>query len=110
MIRRAFIKLLGGSAVAWPLVARGQARLPTVGVLALGNPPVEPFLKGLAEGLRAAGYGEDRIRLEVQTAGGVASRLPQLANELVRGKVDVIVAYQTPAATAAKQATSDIPI
>jgi putative ABC transport system substrate-binding protein len=110
MIRRAFIKLLGGSVVGWPLVARAQARLPTVGVLALGNPPVEPFVKGLAEGLLAAGYGEDRIRLEMQTAEGVASRLPQLANELVRRKVDVIVAYQTPAATAAKQATSDIPI
>jgi putative ABC transport system substrate-binding protein len=110
MIRRAFIKLLGGSVVAWPLVARAQARVPTVGVLALGNPPVEPFVKGLVEGLLAIGYGEDRIRLEVQTAGGVASRLPQLANDLVRRKVDVIVAYQTPAATAAKQATSDIPI
>jgi putative tryptophan/tyrosine transport system substrate-binding protein len=110
MIRRAFIKLLCGSAVAWPFAARAQARVPTVGVLALGNPPVEPFVKGLGDGLLAAGYGEDRIRLEVQTAGGVASRLPQLADELVRRKVDVIVAYQTPAATAAKQATGNIPI
>jgi putative ABC transport system substrate-binding protein len=110
MIRRAFLKLLGGSVVAWPVVARAQARLPTVGVLALGNPPVEPFVKGLREGLLAIGYGEDRIRLEVQSAAGVASRLPQLAGELVGRKVDVIVAYQTPAATAAKQATGDIPI
>ena len=81
-----------------------------VGVLALGNPPVEPFVKGLRDGLRAIGYSDDRIRLEVQTAGGVASRLPQLADELVGRKVDVIVAYQTPAATAAKQATGTIPI
>jgi putative ABC transport system substrate-binding protein len=110
MIRRAFIKLLCGSAVAWPLAARAQPRVPTVGVLALGNPPVEPFVKGLRDGLLAAGYGEDRIRLEVLTAGGVAGRLPQLAHELVRHKVDVIVAFQTPAATAAKQATSNIPI
>jgi putative ABC transport system substrate-binding protein len=71
---------------------------------------VDPFVKGLRDGLLAAGYGEDRIRLEVQTAGGVASRLPQLADELVRRKVDVIVAFQTPAATAAKQATGKIPI
>jgi putative ABC transport system substrate-binding protein len=71
---------------------------------------VDPFVKGLRDGLLAAGYGEDRIRLEVLTAGGVAGRLPQLANELVGHKVDVIVAYQTPAATAAKQATSNIPI
>jgi putative ABC transport system substrate-binding protein len=81
-----------------------------VGVLALGNPPVEPFVKGLRDGLRAIGYSDDRIRLDVQTAGGNAGRLPELANELVRLKVDVIVAYQTPAATAAKQATGDIPI
>jgi putative ABC transport system substrate-binding protein len=71
---------------------------------------VEPFVKGLRDALLAAGYGEDRIRLEVLTAGGVAGRLPQLAHELVRQKVDVIVAFQTPAATAAKQATRDIPI
>jgi putative ABC transport system substrate-binding protein len=71
---------------------------------------VEPFVKGLRDGLLAAGYGEDRIRLEVLTAGGVAGHLPQLAHELVRQKVDVIVAFQTPAATAAKQATSNIPI
>src|ERR1700712_1943670 len=110
MRRREFMKLMGGSALAWPLAARGQARLPMVGVLALGNPPVEPFVKGLRDGLRAIGYSDDRIRFEVQTAGGVAGQLPELANELIRLKVDVIVAYQTPAATAAKRATSVIPI
>lgn len=109
MKRRAFIKLLGGSVVALPLAAHAQAKLPGVGILALGNPPVEPFVKGLREALLAVGYSPDRIRLEVQTAEGVAGRLPQLANELVQ-KVDIIVAYQTPAATAAKQATNNIPI
>ena len=98
--------------VAWPLAARAQqAKMPTVGILALGNPPVEPFVKGLRDGLQAVGYSEDRnIRLEIRSAGGVAGRLPELAAELVRLKVDAIVAYQTPSATAAKQATSDIPI
>src|SRR5688500_12752601 len=105
MRRREFIKLLGGSAVAWPFAARAQARLPIIGVLALGNPPVEPLVKGLRDALRSIGYSEDRMRLEVQTAAGSAGRLPELANELVRLKVDVIVAYQTPAATAAKRAT-----
>jgi len=110
MDRRKIITFLGAAAAAWPLALRAQARLPTVGVLALGNPPVEPFVEGLREGLLAAGYSKDRIKLEVQTAGGVASRLPETANELVRQKVDVIVAFQTPAATAAKQATGNIPI
>jgi putative tryptophan/tyrosine transport system substrate-binding protein len=104
--------LLGGAAAAWPLAARAQqAKMPTVGILALGNPPVEPFVKGLQDGLQAVGYSEDRnIRLEIRSAGGVAGHLPELAAELVRLKVDAIVAYQTPSATAAKQATSDIPI
>ena len=111
MRRRDFIAGLGGAA-AWPLSARAQqARMPIIGVLALGNPPVEPFVKGLRDGLQAVGYGEDRnIRLEIRSASGVMSRLPELAAELVRFKVDAIVAYQTPSATAAKQATSEIPI
>ena len=112
MKRREFIALLGGGTVALPLAARAQqAKVPAIGVLALGNPPVEPFVKGLRDGLQAVGYSEDRnIRLETRSAGGVMSHLPELAAELVRLKVDAIVAYQTPAATAAKQATGDIPI
>lgn len=110
MRRREFITLLGGTAATWPLAARAQATVPTVGVLALGNPPVEPFAKGLRDELLAFGYGEDRLKLQVLSAAGVADRLPQLADELVKRKVDVIVAYQTPAATAAKQATGNIPI
>ena len=111
MTRRDFISLVG-SAVALPLAARAQqTRMPTIGVLALGNPPVEPFLKDLRDGLQEAGYVEGRnIRLEIRSAGAVMSRLPELAAELVRFKVDAIVAYQTPSATAAKQATGDIPI
>jgi putative ABC transport system substrate-binding protein len=112
MRRRAFIAALGGAA-AVPFVARAQqARVPVIGVLTLGNPPPQPFIDGLRNGLREAGYSEDRntVKLELRTAGGVASRLPELAGELVRLKVDVIVTYQTPPTLAAKQATQEIPI
>jgi putative ABC transport system substrate-binding protein len=69
------------------------------------------FLKGFRESLKEAGYVEGRtIRLEVRSAGGRATLLPELAAELVRLKVDVIVTSLTPAAQAAKQATGEIPI
>jgi putative ABC transport system substrate-binding protein len=110
MRRREFILALGGAAV-WPLAARGQAaKVPTIGVLVLGSPPPEAFLKALRSGLWEVGYSDDRIRLEVRSAEGKASLLPEKAAELVGLKVDVIVAYQTPPAIAAKQATNEIPI
>ena len=101
MRRREFLGIFVGATTTWPLAARAQqAKRPTIGVLALGNPPVEPFVKGLRDGLQTVGYSEDRnIRLETRSAGGVMSRLPELAAELVRVKVDAIVAYQTPAAS-----------
>jgi putative ABC transport system substrate-binding protein len=68
-------------------------------------------MEGLREGLRAADYVEGRnIVLQLRSAEGRPDRLPELAAELVRSNVDVIVAYLTPAATAAKQATGDIPV
>ena len=112
MKRREVITLLGGAA-AWPLVAHAQpaAKLPIIGVLVLGSPPPEASLQGLRDGLRDAGYTEGRnIRLEIRNAEGKADFLPEKALELVRLKVDMIVAFQTPAATAAEQATSEIPI
>jgi putative ABC transport system substrate-binding protein len=114
--RREFLPLLGsaaGASIVWPRLLSAQpAKVPTIGVLTLGNPPPQPFIDGLRNGLREVGYSEDRnnIKLELRTAGGVAGRLAELAAELVRLKVDVIVAYQTPTAIAAKQATSEIPI
>jgi putative ABC transport system substrate-binding protein len=61
-------------------------------------------MKGLREALRAADYVEGRnIALQLRSADGRSDRLPELAAELVRSKVDVIVAYLTPAATAAKR-------
>jgi putative tryptophan/tyrosine transport system substrate-binding protein len=101
--RRVFITLISGAA-AWPLVARAQqAKLLTIGVLVLGSPPPEAFLKGLRDAHRDVGYTEGRnIRLEIRNSEGKADLL---GAELVRLKVDIIVAFQTPAATAAKQAT-----
>jgi len=111
MRRRDFIAGLGG-AVAWPVAARAQQpKLPTIGVLVLGSPPPEAFLKGLRDALRDAGYIEGRsIRLEIRSAEGNADLLAEKATELVRVNVAIIAAYQTPAATAAKRATSELPI
>jgi putative tryptophan/tyrosine transport system substrate-binding protein len=110
--RRDFITGIAGSAAAWPLVVHAQqAKLPAIGVLVLGSPPPEAFLKGLRDGLRDVGYTEGRnIRLEIRNTEGKVDLLAEKAAELVRLKVDIIVAFQTPAATAAKQATGEIPI
>jgi putative ABC transport system substrate-binding protein len=96
----------------WPLAARAQqAKPPTVGILVLGSPPPDRFLNELRTALRDIGLSEGRnLKLEIRSAEGRAVLLPEKAAELVRLKVDVIVAYQTPTATAAKQATSEIPI
>ena len=110
MKRREFIALLGGAAVTWPLAARAQqpTKVPRIGVLLVSGPePMGPF----REALRDLGYAEGKnIQIEVRSAQGQVTRLPELAAELVRSQVDVIVAIQTPAVYAAKNATRDIPI
>jgi len=109
MQRRRFIALLG-CAAAWLGVARAQEPR-KIGFLCLGNPDPTPFLKALTTGLHDLGYLEGKdIRLEVRSAAGSAAKLASLAADLVTSKVAVIVAFQTPAATAAKAATGDIPI
>ena len=107
MRRREFIGLLGGAAV-WPLAAQAQQNMHRVGVLLVDSVDVTgPY----REALRDLGYIEGKnIQFEVRSAQGQVGRLPELAAELVRSKVDVIVASLTPAATAARHATSDIPI
>jgi putative tryptophan/tyrosine transport system substrate-binding protein len=111
MKRREFILVLGGAAAAsLPLAVRAQQpRLVTIGVLNLENP--EPFRTLLREALRELGYAEgENLRLEFRLAEGNRDRLAGLAAELVGLKVAVLVAYPTPAAAAAKQATREIPI
>ena len=109
MRRRAFIVSLGGAAM-WPFQVRAQQpRKPVVGVLHFSDP--EPMWTFLRDGFRAAGYAEGQnIQFESRAAGGDSRRQAEQAAELVRAKVDLIVAVQTPAILAAMRATQDIPI
>jgi putative ABC transport system substrate-binding protein len=111
MRRREFIAGLG--VVAWPLAARAQQpAMPVVGYLDLGPPEmrkslVAEFRKGLSE----TGYVEGRnLAIEYRFAHNQFDRLPELAADLVRRGVAVIVARPTQSALAAKAATSTIPI
>ena len=95
--RREFIFTLGGAAVAGPLAARAQRRKgPTIGALVIGNISPEEFWREFRQGLRDLGYIEGQnIRFEFRSAEGQINRLPELAAELVRLKVDVIVTWFT---------------
>ena len=111
MRRRDFVLLLSG-ATAWSLAARAQpSKVARIGVLYIGLADAESFKKELREGLRELGYTEGQnVAFEFRSAEGKLDRLPELASELVRLKVDVIVALYVPCALAAKGATRDIPI
>src|SRR6478672_8468749 len=110
MRRRAFVAI-AASFISWPYSAAAQSDVATVGILALGNPNPEPFVQAMKAGLADLGYAEGKnIRFEVRSAEGVASRLEPMARDLVALKADVLVAYQTPAAIAAKAATNETPI
>jgi putative tryptophan/tyrosine transport system substrate-binding protein len=81
-----------------------------IGVL-LGTTPGEPFVEAFLEGMRALGYVEGQnLVMEYRAAEGQYERFPDLAAELVRLKVDVLMMGSTPAALAAKHATTTIPI
>ena len=110
--RREFITLLGGAAAVWPLTSSAQQpKVPTIGALVIGNINPEQFWREFRQGLRDLGYVEGQnIRFEFRSAEGHLDRLPELAAELVRLKVDIIVTWFTPTALAAKQATREIPI
>ena len=110
MRRRDFIA--GISAAAWSLAARAQpSKVARIGALYIGLADAESFKKELREGLRDLGYIEGQnVTFEFRSAEGKLDRLPELASELVRLKVDVIVALYVPCALAAKGATRDIPI
>ena len=111
MRRRNFITLVGGAA-AWPLAARAQqSKMARIGALYIGTADAESFKKELREGLRELGYVEGQnIAFEFRSAEGKLDRLPELAAELARLRVDVIVAVYVPPSLAAKQATREIPI
>jgi putative ABC transport system substrate-binding protein len=114
MRRREFITLLGGAA-GWPLAARAQqvGKVPRIGYLSPGSASPGPlaYHDEFQRGLRELGYVEGRnIVIDYRFAEGKFDRLDQLAAELVRLNVNIIVSVVTQASLAAKNATSTIPI
>ncbi len=103
---------LGLLAGPFPSHAQRPAKVPRIGFLGAGSASVNRhFADAFLQGLRELGYVEGQnIAIEYRWAEGRAEQLPDLAADLVRLKVDVIVAGSTPAARAAKQATTTIPI
>jgi putative ABC transport system substrate-binding protein len=103
-------RALVGGATAWTVTANAQQpKRPRLGILLVANR--EPFWSLFRAGLADLGYVEGQsIDIELRSAEGQLGSLPALAAELVRLNVDVIVASETPAVHAAKQATREIPI
>ena len=111
MRRREFLALLGGAAGAacsLPRSLNAQQRMPRLGLM--GSAPLLP-IQALRQKLRELGYVEgENFTLEARFAQGRDDRYPGFGAELVALPVDVIVAWGTPAALAAKRATASIPI
>jgi putative ABC transport system substrate-binding protein len=114
MQRREFITLVGFSAVAWPIDAWAQqtSKVWRVGMLETTSETLNaPNVNAFRRGLRELGYVEGQnLIIEYRSGEGRIERFPDLAVELVRLKVDVLVTRGTPASLAAKNATTTIPI
>jgi putative tryptophan/tyrosine transport system substrate-binding protein len=113
MKRRAFITLLGGVAAAWPLAARAQQPMPVIGYFSARSPVTDgPMLSAFRQGLNDTGFVEGRnVAMEFRWAEGRDDRLLELAHDLVRRRVAVIITTGGEStARAVKAATSTIPI
>src|SRR5262247_3174337 len=114
MDRRRFLLTSMASALAAPLAAEAQqaAKVPRIGFLSLTSPSDRPLLlDAFRQGLRELGWVEGQnIAIDYRYAEGRVDRLRDLAAELVRLRVDLIVSFGTQGVTAAKNATEQIPI
>jgi putative ABC transport system substrate-binding protein len=111
--RREFIAAFGGAMVAWPIAARAQQpALPVVGFLNASTPEAySDYLRPFRDGLKESGYVEgENVAIEYRSAENESDRLPVLAADLVRRRVNVIVAFSAPASVVAAKATTMIPI
>jgi putative ABC transport system substrate-binding protein len=112
--RRRFLAAAAALLTASPsaLAQRSMAAVPRIGFLGVSTPAAwAPRIEAFRAGLRELGYVEGRnIVIEYRFAEGRYDRLPELAAELVRLKVDVIFTHSAPGALAAKQATASDPI
>jgi putative ABC transport system substrate-binding protein len=112
MARRQLLAAFAGAA-GWSFAARAQqAAMPVIGYLSSGSPAFDALrLDAIRQGLQQVGFAEGRnVAIEYRWAQGDRNRLPALAADLVRRKVDVLVANSTASALAAKPATSMLPI
>ena len=112
MRRRQFITLLCGTTATWPIAARAQQRLPTIGFFGAGSAAATSnWVAALVHRLGELGWIEGRtVGIEYRWAEERDERLAEIADELVRLKVDVIVTHASAPVIAAKKATSTIPI
>jgi len=112
--RRAFLVTLAGGLLIAPFVAKAQqtGKVYRIGfIITTASQEAVHLAKALDDGLRELGYVEGRnVVIERRSAGGVQERLPALAAELVRQKVDIIVTGSNPVIAAVKQSTATIPV